>query len=101
MKLVFLLLNGKRQILFPFKKRGQTKLENDRAVSLISICGKILERLMFNDIFNFFIEDIIILSKQAGLKQGDSCINQLISITHEIYESFDLGLKVRSVFLDI
>ena len=83
------------------KKRGQTKLENDRAVSLISICGKILERLMFNDIFNFFIEDIIILSKQAGLKQGDSCINQLISITHEIYECFDLGLKVRSVFLDI
>ena len=83
------------------KKRGQTKLENDRAVSLISICGKILERLMFNDIFNFFIEDIIILSKQAGLKQGDSCINQLMSITHEIYESFDLGLKVRSVFLDI
>ena len=83
------------------KKRGQTKLENDRAVSLISISGKILERLMFNDIFNSFIEDIIILSKQAGLKQGDSCINQLISITHEIYESFDLGLKIRSVFLDI
>ena len=83
------------------KKRGQTKLENDRAGSLISISGKILERLMFNDIFNSFIEDIIILSKQAGLKQGDSCINQLIAITHEIYESFDLGLKVRSVFLDI
>ena len=91
----------KGKYCFHSKKRGQTKLENDRAVSLISICGKILERLMFNDIFNFFIEDIIILSKQAGLKQGDSCINQLISITHEIYESFDLGLKVRSVFLDI
>ena len=32
---------------------------------------------------------------------GDSCINQLFSLTHEIYESFDLGLEVRSAFLDI
>ena len=28
-------------------------------------------------------------------------INQLLSITHEIYSSFDEGLEVRSVFLDI
>ena len=63
---------GKGKYCSHSQKRGQTKLENDRAVSLLSICGKILERLMFNEIFNFFIEDIIILSKQAGLKQGDS-----------------------------
>ena len=32
---------------------------------------------------------------------GDSCVNQLIAITHEIYKSFDDGLEVRGVFLDI
>ena len=32
---------------------------------------------------------------------GYSCINQLLSISHEIYESFDEGLEVRNVFLDI
>ena len=34
---------------------------------------------------------------------GDSCIHQLISITHEIYASFDTNpsLEVRGVFLDI
>ena len=37
---------------------------------------------------------------QSGFKPGDSCINQLLSITHEIYESFDLELEARSVFLD-
>ena len=42
-----------------------------------------------------------ISSNQSGFKLGDSCINQLLSITHEIYESFDVGLEVRSVFLDI
>ena len=25
----------------------------------------------------------------TDLKQGDSCVNQLLSITHEIYKSFD------------
>ena len=56
---------------------------------------------MFNEMFNFFIENKLISSNQSGFKPGDSCINQLLSITHEIYESFDVGLEVRSVFLDI
>ena len=70
-------------------------------MSLLPICGKFLERLMFNEMFNFFIENKLISSNQSGFKPGDSCINQLLSITHEIYESFDVGLEVRSVFLDI
>ena len=70
-------------------------------MSLLPICGKILERLMFNEMFNFFIENILISSHQSGFKPGHSCINQLLSITHELYESFDVGLEVRSIFLDI
>ena len=56
---------------------------------------------MFNEMFEFFIENKPISSRQSGFKPGDSCINQLLSITHEIYSSFDEGLEVRSVFLDI
>ena len=51
--------------------------------------------------FKFFIENKLISSSQSGFKPGDSCINQLLSITHEIYSSFDEGLEVRSIFLDI
>ena len=35
------------------------------------------------------------------LTQGDSCVNQLLAITHEIYKLFDEGFEVREVFLDI
>ena len=56
---------------------------------------------MFNEMFNFFIENKLISSNQSGFKPGDSCINQLLSITHEMYKSFDVGLEVRSAFLDI
>ena len=31
------------------------------------------------------------------VRPSDSCINQLLSITHEIYQSFDNDLEVRGV----
>ena len=34
--------------------------------------------------YSFFIENDLISSNQSGFKQGDSCINQLLSITHDI-----------------
>ena len=51
--------------------------------------------------FEFFIENNLISKNQSGFRPGDSCINQLLSITHEIYQSFDDNLEVRAIFLDI
>ena len=56
---------------------------------------------MFNEMFQFFVEKKLISSSQCDFKPGDYCINQLLSITHEIYSSFDECLEVRSVLLDI
>ena len=56
---------------------------------------------MHNSLFEYFIENDIISPNQSGCKPGDSCTNQLISVTHEIYQSFDDGFEVRGVFLDI
>ena len=51
--------------------------------------------------FKFFTSNNLISPNQSGFKPGDSCINQLLSITHEIYKSFRVGLEVRGIFLDI
>ena len=50
---------------------------------------------------NLFIENGLISLGQSGSKLGDSSVNQLLFITPETYSSFDEGLEVRSVFLDI
>ena len=83
------------------KTNDRQCLENYRPVSLLPICGKILERLIFNEMFLLFIKNGLILQNQLGFKTGDSCVNQLLSLTHEIYKSFDDRLDLRSVFLDI
>ena len=51
--------------------------------------------------FNFFLANNLLTPNQSGFKPGDSCINQILSIAHEIYSSFDDVFEVRSVFLDI
>ena len=52
---VFSHLIGKRAILFLFiKKVTKQTLKNYCPVSLLPICGKILERLMFNEMFKFY-----------------------------------------------
>ena len=51
--------------------------------------------------FRFLTKNNLIFSNQSGFKPGDTCINQLLSITYEIYKSFDDRFEVRGVFLDI
>ena len=95
-------LNWKKGNIVPIHKKGDKQiLKNYRPVSLLPICGKIFERLIFNELFNFLLENNLILLNQSDFNSGGSCIDQLLSITHKIYNSFDEGLEVRSVFLDI
>ena len=79
-------------------KSDKQILKNYRPVSLLPICGKVFEHLINNSLFEYFIENNLISPNQSGFKPGDSCTNQLISITHEIYQSFDDGFKSEVFF---
>ena len=96
----------KKANVVPIHKKGDKQvIQNYRPVSLLPICGKIFECLIFNSIFNYFIENNLLSLHQSGFIPGYSCVQQLISITHEIYNAFDCSnpsLEVRGiVFLDI
>ena len=52
-----------------------------RPVSLLPICGKIFERLIYNNLFEFSIKNNLIPSNQSDFKQGDSFICQFLFIT--------------------
>ena len=95
-------MNGKWQNMVPVhKKRDEQILKNYWPVSLFPIHGKIFECLLYNSLFKYLIENNLIFPNQSGFKLGDLCTDQLISITHEIYQSFDDEFEVRGVFLEI
>ena len=94
----------KRSNIIPANKNSDKKLVNNyRPVSLLHICGKILEKIIFNKIYNFLLEEELLNPNQSGFRPSDSCVNQQLAITHEILEAFDCNpsLEFRSVFLYI
>ena len=94
----------KRKHCTGFKKNKSKHLVNNyRPMSPLSLCSKISEKLIFDSIFSFMTHNKLLNNCQSGFRPNDSCINQLISITHNIYRAFDANpsLEVRGVFLDL
>ena len=91
----------KANVVPTYKKNDKQLVKNYRPISLLPICGKIFEYLIYNKLFHFFQENNLISPDQSGFKPGHSCTKQLLAITHEIYKSFHDGYEVRGVFLDI
>ena len=58
---------------------------------------------MFNSLFKYLENNNLLNPHQSGFRPGRSCIHQLLSITYDIYKSFDANplLEVRGIFLDM
>ena len=85
------------------KKDSKNLIKHYRPISLLPIFSKAFERLIYNSLYNYFIQNKLFTEWHSGFMPGDSCAAQLLSITHEIYKCFDYNssLDVREAFVDI
>ena len=85
------------------KKESKNLIKNYRPISLLPIFGKIFEKIIYNSLYKHINNNNILSDNQSGFRRGDSCISQLISITHNIFKAFDgsPSFETRGVFLDI
>ena len=60
----------KRQYCPFLQKARQKNLKNYRPVSLLPICGKIFERLIFNERFSFLMTNNLLAPNQSGFGEG-------------------------------
>ena len=86
----------------------KTKQNKTKKKTILKCCCCLfvclLEPLIYNkmfQVFEFFTENELIPHNQSGFKPGDSCINQLLCVTHDIYQSLDDGLETKSILLDM
>ena len=86
-----------------FKKGDKQLIKNYRPISLLPICGKIFEKIIFNNLYSYFNVNNLITKNQSGFRPGDSTTNQLLYLVNEIHQAFEnpKSLEVRAVFLDI
>ncbi len=84
-----------------FKKALRHLKENYRPVSLLSCLSKIMERVVFNAMYQYFKLHGLLTERNSGFKERDSTINQLIHLCHNIYNGLDNSRDVCLVFLDV
>ena len=85
------------------KKNNKQEVKNYRPISLLPVCAKLFEKIVFQNIYNHMISNNLLTKHQSGFRPGDSTTNQLLFLVHSIHNSFDHteSRQVRSVFLDI
>ena len=70
----------------PVRKKGsRQEKENYRPISLLPVWSKIFETVTFDCVYKFVNDNKLISSNQSGFRPGDSTVNQLLSITTEIF----------------
>ena len=52
-------------------------------------------------VYNFLLDINFLNPLQSGFRPGDSTVNQLVYMIHNIYDAFERGKEVRMVYLDI
>ena len=83
----------------PTLKKGDKQLiKNYRPISLLPICGKILEKIIFNNLYAYLHTNNLMTKNQSGFRPGDSTTNQLLYLLDEIHQAFDstTSLEVRA-----
>ena len=88
--------------LCPVQKVENANTKNNfRPISLLSAISKVMERIVFSAMYEYFMENDLLISENSGFKKGDGTINQLLYIVHNIYKGLDKRNDVCMVFLDI
>ena len=59
----------------PVHKKGNKQIPNNyRTISLLHICGKLFEKIIFNDIFQILTENKLFKPNRSGFMPGDCSI---------------------------
>ena len=66
------------------KKIDKQIVTNYRFVFLLPVWNKIFERTIYNAIYKHTSDSKLLSPNRSGVCRGDSCINQLLSITRDI-----------------
>eukprot|EP00061_Rhincodon_typus_P009918 g33776.t1 len=83
-----------------FKKVGRDNPANYRPVSLLSVVGKLLEKILRDRIYSHMEISGHISEKQHGFVKGRSCLTNLVEFFEEVMSMIDEGRAVDVVYMD-
>ena len=84
-----------------FKKGSNTLVTNYRPISVLPCFSKLLERVMYNRLYKFLLENNILYQKQFGFQNAHSTEHAVLQLVNQITEAFSQGKYTLGIFLDL
>ena len=84
-----------------FKAGDKTDPGNYRPISVLSCLSKILEKIMYNRLYDYLTKNNILFKKQFGFQKNHSTEHALLELISEISESFENSKYTIGVFIDL
>ena len=84
-----------------YKSGDRSKLGNYRPLSVPPYFSEILERIMYNRIYKYLLENKILYPKQFYFQFGHSTDHAIIQFVDQIFEASKNNLYTLGVFIDL
>ena len=84
-----------------FKSGNEEFVNNYRPISVLPCFSKVLERVMYNRLYTFLIENNILYDKQFGFQKENSTQHAILQLTNQILQSFEQNKFTIGVFIDL
>ena len=95
-------LAWKTSMIIPVPKVSQPKYASQlRSISLLSLPGKILERIIGTRLNKYLEQNNILSPKQHGFRKGKSTTTSTVSLLTDVYNNINDSLPTYAIFLDL
>ena len=65
-----------------FKKDNKSDKTNYRPISLLSSSSNILEKIVYKRLYEYLMDNYLLIEQNSGFKRKDSTVNQLLKMVH-------------------
>ena len=84
-----------------FKSGDESKVTNHRLISVLPCLSKLLERIMYNRLYKYLVDNELLYEKPFGFQKGHSTDHTIMELVSEISDSFDKNMYTLGVFIDL
>ena len=89
------------KVLPIYKADNHQLIQNYRPISVLNFFSKVYERIIYNNLLDFIMDNNILYDKQFGFRKGHSTSHAIITLVDKVSKSLDKGKIVGGVYLDI
>ena len=91
----------KGRVIPIFTSGTRENVYNYRPVSVLNCLSKVCERIVFNALYSFLVQEDLLYKLQSRFRHFHSTATSLIDIIDSIYETLDNGNISGALFLDL